>query len=180
MDLALSCLRCFMAMRQYTDHQQHQKELQDRAEGFRRETLSSMVFYHWWSACKLSQDLRLMERIVSVLLILIFFLTAVCAGCSPSWGCGQENRSYPMAVRLPYQTTTVYAWGTDSIAPILQYEPSHSTWHQVTTGTMYWTEHTHSGTSFGKREYWGLLHVVTKLVWYLFIQRASTASGYCA
>ena len=31
---------------------------------FPRETLLSMVFYKWWRASSLSQDLRMLERVV--------------------------------------------------------------------------------------------------------------------
>lgn len=51
-------------LRWYASLQQYQQGLKEKAEGFRRETLFSLVFYRWWSACQLSLDLRLMERMV--------------------------------------------------------------------------------------------------------------------
>ena len=44
----------------------YKHELRSAAEDFRRETLLSMVFYKWWREAQLSQDLRLLDRVVSV------------------------------------------------------------------------------------------------------------------
>ena len=42
----------------------YKRELREMAEGFRTETLLSMVFYKWWREAQLSQDLRMLERVV--------------------------------------------------------------------------------------------------------------------
>lgn len=59
--------RCFAALRLNVEVQLYKRELRGSADDFRRETLLSLGFYQWWREAQLSQDMRMLERVVGTI-----------------------------------------------------------------------------------------------------------------